>query len=78
LTTAAPTAQESPQPYVTGTKRQFWAYQAGSAPGVNTVLQGPDTPSRIMLPMVPLTGVELGPPLPCGVQEAVRCVAQPG
>jgi hypothetical protein len=37
-----------------------------------------DTPSRIMLPMVPLTGVQLGPPLPCGAQEAVRCVAQPG
>jgi hypothetical protein len=45
---------------------------------VNTVLQGPDTPSRIMLPMVPLAGTGLGPPLPCGAQEAVRCVAQPG
>ena len=38
----------------------------------------PSTPSRIMLPMVPLTGVQLGAPLPCGAQEAVRCVAQPG
>jgi predicted acyl esterase len=56
----------------------FYAYVPRSAPGVNTVLQGPDTPSRIMLPMVPLTGVQLGPPLPCGAQEAVRCVAQPG
>jgi uncharacterized protein len=26
LTTAAPTAGEPPQPYVTGTKRQFWSY----------------------------------------------------
>jgi uncharacterized protein len=56
----------------------FYAYVPRSAPGVNTVLQGPDAPSRIMLPMVPLTGVPLGPPLPCGAQEAVRCVAQPG
>src|SRR2546423_599508 len=56
----------------------FYAYVPRSAPGVNTVLQGPDTPSRNMLPMVPLTGVQLGPPLPCGAQEAVRCVAQPG
>jgi hypothetical protein len=31
-----------------------------------------------MLPMIPLTGVQLGPRLPCGAQEAVRCVAQPG
>lgn len=56
----------------------YYAYVPRSAPGVNTVLQGPDTPSRIMLPMVPLAGVGLGPPLPCGAQEAVRCVAQPG
>jgi putative CocE/NonD family hydrolase len=56
----------------------FYAYVPRSAPGVNTVLQTPDTPSRIMLPMVPLTGVQLGPPLACGAQEAVRCVAQPG
>jgi hypothetical protein len=28
--------------------------------------------------MVPLTGVGLGPPLPCGAPEAVRCVPQPG
>jgi uncharacterized protein len=56
----------------------YYAYVPRSAPGVNTVLQGPDTPSRIMLPMVPLTGVGLGPPLPCGAPEAVRCVPQPG
>lgn len=56
----------------------FYAYVPRSAPGVNTVLQGPETPSRIMLPMVPLGGTGLGPPLPCGAQEAVRCVAAPG
>lgn len=56
----------------------YYAYVQRSGPGVNTVLRGPDTPSRIMLPMVPLQGVQLGPPLPCGVQEAARRVAQPG
>ena len=56
----------------------YYAYVPRSAPGVNTVLAGPDTPSRIMLPMVPLAGVHLGSPLPCGAQEAVRCIAQPG
>src|SRR4029450_10492334 len=33
LTTAAPTAAEPSQPYVTGTKRQFWSYQAGGDVG---------------------------------------------
>jgi len=56
----------------------FYAYVPRSAPGMSTVLQGPETPSRIMLPMIPLTGVQLGPPLPCGGQEAVRCVAPAG
>lgn len=56
----------------------FYAYVPRAAPGVNTILHGPDTPSRVMLPMVPLNGVQLGPALPCGAQEAVRCVAQPG
>jgi uncharacterized protein len=56
----------------------YYAYVPRSAPGVNTVVHGPDTPSRIMLPMVSLARVPLGPPLPCGAQEAVRCVANPG
>ena len=42
---------------------------------MNTVLSGPDTPSRLLLPFVPLQGVQLGPALACGAQEAVRCVA---
>jgi predicted acyl esterase len=33
LTTTAPTAAEPSQPYVTGTKRQFWSYQAGGDVG---------------------------------------------
>ena len=53
----------------------YYAYAPRSAPGVNTVLSGPDTPSRLLLPFVPLGGVQLGPKLPCGAQEAVRCVA---
>ena len=56
-------------------RRQLLRLRAPQHAGVNTVLQGPDTPSRITLPMVPLTGVQLGPPPPCGAQEAVRCVA---
>ncbi len=50
----------------------YYAYVPRSAPGVNTVLHGPDHPSRIMLPMVPLP--ELGPEVACGAQEALRCV----
>jgi len=43
LTTAAPTAEESPQPYVTGTTRQFWSYQAGGDVGPPlTTAAGPD------------------------------------
>lgn len=30
--------------------------------------------SRLMLPIVPLTGVTLGPEIPCGGQTAVRCI----
>jgi putative CocE/NonD family hydrolase len=55
----------------------YYAYVPRSAPGINTIVQAPGTASRIMLPMVPLTGVKLGPALPCGAQEAVRCVAEP-
>lgn len=56
----------------------YYAYVARSAPGINTILSGPDTPSRILLPVVPLTGVALGPELGCGAQEAIRCIADPG
>jgi putative CocE/NonD family hydrolase len=56
----------------------YYVYVPRSAPGVNTILSGPDTPSRLLVPFVPLTGVQLGPELPCGAQEAVRCVADPG
>jgi uncharacterized protein len=51
----------------------YYVYVPRSAPGVNTVLHGADHPSRVMLPVVPLTA-PLGAELPCGAQEAVRCV----
>jgi predicted acyl esterase len=55
----------------------YYAYIPRSAPTINTLLSGPDTPSHILLPFVPLTGVQLGPELACGAQEAVRCVRDP-
>jgi hypothetical protein len=50
----------------------YYAYVPMSAPGVNTVLHGPNVPSRLMLPVVPVPA--LGPELGCGAQEAVRCI----
>jgi putative CocE/NonD family hydrolase len=52
----------------------FYAYVPKRAPAINTVLHDAAHPSRITLPLVPLTGVTLGPELGCGQQEAVRCV----
>jgi putative CocE/NonD family hydrolase len=51
----------------------YYVYVPRSAPGVNTVLHGADHPSRLLLPVVPLAS-PLGAELPCGAQEAVRCV----
>jgi putative CocE/NonD family hydrolase len=57
----------------------FYVYVPRTLPGVNTILSGPGAESRIMLPMVPVSAIAgLGPPRPCGGQEAVRCVANPG
>jgi hypothetical protein len=55
----------------------YYVYVPRSAPAINTILQGPATPSHIMLPFTSLKGVKLGAPLPCGAQEAVRCIATP-
>lgn len=55
----------------------FYAYVPKTTPGVNTLFHTPGMASRIMLPVVPLKGVELGPELACGAQEAVRCIAAP-
>jgi len=53
----------------------YYVYVPRSTPSVNIVLHGAQFPSRVMLPMVPLTGVTLGPPVACGQLEAVRCIA---
>ena len=55
----------------------YYVYVPGRAPAVNTVLHDAAHPSRLMVPLVPLTGVTLGPALPCGAQEAMRCIARP-
>ena len=55
----------------------FYAYVPKVAPTVNTVHHSVAKPSRITLPLVPLTGVALGPALPCGGHEAVRCIPAP-
>jgi hypothetical protein len=55
----------------------FYVYIPKRAPAVNTVLHDSAHPSRLNLPLVPLTNVTLGAELPCGAQEAVRCIAAP-
>jgi putative CocE/NonD family hydrolase len=53
----------------------YYAYVPRRPMGVNTVYHDADHRSRIMLPVVSLQGVNLGPELACGQQEAVRCVS---
>jgi putative CocE/NonD family hydrolase len=53
----------------------FYAYVPKVAPGVNTLFHTTAQASRITLPVVPTPA--LGPELPCGAQEAVRCVPNP-
>ena len=55
----------------------FYAYVPKTGPSVNTVFHTAAQPSRLMLPVVPLRNVVLGSELPCGAQEAVRCIANP-
>ena len=53
----------------------FNSYAAkGRALALNAVLHDRAHPSRISLPVVPLTGVTLGAPIRCGQQYMVRCV----
>jgi predicted acyl esterase len=54
----------------------FYAYVPKVAPGVNTLFHTGAQASRITLPVVP-TPTTLGPELPCGAQEAVRCIPNP-
>jgi predicted acyl esterase len=49
----------------------YYAYVPKRPPGLNTLYFGE---SRLMLPFVPLDGIELGPaPGPCSL-DAIRCV----
>ncbi len=52
----------------------FYAYVPKTLPGVNTLYHNGFFRSHLTLPIVPLAGVALGPELPCGAQEAVRCI----
>jgi uncharacterized protein len=52
----------------------YYAYAPKYTPGFNTIVHDAEHPSRIQLPVVPLTGVTIGPEIPCGQQEAVRCI----
>jgi putative CocE/NonD family hydrolase len=52
----------------------FYAYVAKRPVGLNTVLHDAEHPSSLMLPFVPLDGVQLGPePAPCSLED-IRCV----
>jgi len=53
----------------------FYAYVPKTLPGVNTVFHSSTLRSHLTLPIVPVPA--LGAALPCGAQEAVRCVADP-
>ena len=51
----------------------YYIYLPKRLPSVNTILHDKKHPSHLMLPFVPLHGVDLGPaPEPCSL-EAVRC-----
>ena len=52
----------------------YYAYAPQRLPSLNTLYLGGDQASRITLPVVPLTGVRLGPEKACGEQDAVRCI----
>ena len=53
----------------------YYAYAPREVPlALNTIYFGPKTPSRITLPFVSLSGVNLGPALKCGELWQIRCV----
>jgi putative CocE/NonD family hydrolase len=52
----------------------YYVYLPKRVPSVNTILHDNEHPSRLMLPFVPLKGIDLGPaPEGCSL-EAVRCL----
>jgi uncharacterized protein len=53
-----------------------YAYVQKTLPGVNTLHFGPDTPSRLMLPLIPLSEVRgYEPPAGQCPYASMRCVA---
>ena len=54
----------------------FYAYVPKVLPSVNTIFHTASQPSRLTLPVVPVPA-GLGPELPCGAQDAVRCIPTP-
>jgi uncharacterized protein len=56
-----------------------YAYVQKTLPGVNTLHFGPSTPSRVMLPVIPMEEVRgfQPPPGPCAY-ASMRCIAPPG
>jgi uncharacterized protein len=53
----------------------FYVYVPRRIPAINTLWHDAARPSRVVLPVVPLGGQDLGEPVPCGRQQQVRCVA---
>ncbi len=52
----------------------YYAYIPKRPAGINTLYHDADRPSHLMLPFVPLTGVDLGPaPKTCALED-IRCV----
>lgn len=52
----------------------YYAYVPKRIPGVNTIYFGAETPTRLMLPLVPIDASKIGPePAPCTLEE-VRCI----
>lgn len=52
----------------------YYAYAPRYLPSVNTVFHNARRPSRLMVPIVSLRGMDLGPKVPRGQLTAVRCV----
>jgi putative CocE/NonD family hydrolase len=54
----------------------YYAYVPKTLIGLNTLYHDAARPSRVVVPVVPAPA-NLGPELPCGAQEAVRCIPKP-
>lgn len=52
----------------------YYAYIARRVPSVDTVHHSASHPSRVTLPVIAAHEMTFGPEVPCGSQEAVRCI----